>query len=348
MHNAAGSMTVYLAGNVANGNIVEEDCVNGLGDVKEVRKITIDTATAGATYASILDNLPVSFVAPSGSPSTTQVATAGLNYLREDDRFFGKFTFTSVANEIFATRTLGNKTFTWSDTDAKLTTALVTAASTANVIEFCVPVVKLPGYPIGRLYKVGNITTLTKRVDNATFTYTSGEILSFRLKLASGKFIDYQYHMETSAAATKAAVITAANTAFSGYLVFSAHADANKFIITSNVYGLDYEFTGSYVTFTQVDDSLCSAGKVFGGIARRRNSFVTDTGGGFRPGVRFTALKQGEVYVNCNTNPKNGDDVYWDATNSVYTDEPSSTVYYIPNAKFAGAVSSSLAIVKLG
>lgn len=348
MHNAAGSMTVYLAGNIADGNVLEVDCVNGLGDVKEVRKITIDTATADATYPFILDNLNCSFVAPSGSPTTTTVATAGLESLREDDRFYGKFTFHSEANEIFATRTIGNKSFSLSDSDAKITTALVTAASTGNAIEFSAPVIAVAQYPTGRMYKVGNITSLTKRVDNATFTYTSGEVLSFRLKLKSGKFIDYQYLMATSTAATKAAVITAANTAFSGYLVFSAHADADKFIITSNVYGLDYEFTGSYVTFTKVDDSLSSASKLFMGLARRRNGHYTDSGSGYRPSVRFVAVKQGGMYVNCNDTPEVGDEVYYDPTNRVFTKTPSSTVYYVPNAVFAGAVSASLAIVKLG
>jgi hypothetical protein len=324
----------------------EVDCINSHPAAKEVHIITIDTGTDAATYTALLAGYTITHLATSATAAT--IAANWVNELRQDSRFFGKFTFVNSGATIVITRTEFNKSFTLSDSDAKITCTLSVAAASASTIGFAQPVFRTTSSLVAKgRTKITACTTLTKRVDTVTFVYASGGELSVTALFGTGKFKQARTLMATSESASRTAFLSAANTAFDGYLVFAAHASSDKFTITSNVHGLTYELAFSAATADMTSDANNNASYLFAGISKRAtHQFSDENGGGYRPNTGFTAFNFGGVYVPCTvSNIKPGDPVFYDAANETYVNSPGSTYYYIPKAKFAFGDGTVAAIV---
>lgn len=318
-------------------------CVNALGATREVRTLTVATATAAATYSFSLMGYPVSMVAVGATKPL--IAAELATELNGDSRFFGRLTFLADGvDKVTITHVRIGESFPLTTSDAKLTAALGTAAAEAANIPFCSPVVRVADSPTQGVLPCGKASALITSDYELTVAYTSGREISFYGELENGKAISVTTVMATDLATSRTAFISAFNAAADAAIgvddIVIAEADgsvAGQINVSIVVPGLKFKNVVTNFTWEDVTESnQADAKKLFVGITIRDTARFDRSGNlTIPPRESFSAIKSGEIVVTFEDDPNYGDAVYYNYVTEKFTSTPddSGTTVFVPYFK---------------
>ena len=236
--------------------------VNKYPQAKQVWTVTIGTATNGATYTIDVGGTPFSYVATSGTDTVIASGFAEA-FNQQTDVSSQFFAVASSATIVLTARTYG-VSVTVSDSDAKLSCSLTTAAGSANAVTFGDVCVKLSGRTRdGKPFATCASSSLfTAQVSTLACVYAAGETYQIALTVYGKTYFAGPVVADTNTNTTATAIRAAATAAFASLPVTISGA-TDKCIVTANLAGIGFSVavstgSGTVSRFTITDTTAGS------------------------------------------------------------------------------------------
>ena len=310
---AGAKAPVAKAGHRAHVNATDiVDCaLNALPQSAQVSTITVGGAPAsGQAYTIIINGTTIVFSAPIGSPTTTTTAAAAAAKINATLAVRGQVIATSAAAVVTITGLNPGVPFTLTESEADLTTALVTTAVYASVIQpglFVITPQHNDNDP-EKLCCLPLASVLGTQIDSYVLSFENGVEIVGRIVVEGVIYeqgIDMATDVDTVGVALAAALnaILPANTVNVTYV-----AASDTLVMTSEVDGKAFassiRFGVSRTTATAVKTSNASEAsdisKAAGGITLRRMDLVPQTINGnivYEANEVTQYIRRGHVWV---------------------------------------------------
>lgn len=235
--------------------------INAAGQATQVSTLTVDTATASATYTFVLNGVTITFV---NGVSTDTTVVAGL--IKDQliaDGYAGSVANITQATNVITFTAKGPGTaysFTLTDSDAKLTSATGTAAAAASAVAFGVVVIETgysdTGGVVNRKAAIPLTSYFTAQVDTITVVYAASEEYTAYITI-NGITYATTVIANTDSATTATDLATAINAKMPADTVIAAATSGGALTLTAEVPGTPF-VTGTGVLTT---DSRMSVAK---------------------------------------------------------------------------------------
>lgn len=175
----ARMLQAYIGMQASEFDKLIENFANVNPQAGDVRTLTVDAFVGAADYVFSFNGVEHTVTEDGTGANVTDVATQIREYMEAEGSIYGVVDVAQVANVLTLTAKLPGFTFTLSDTDANLTSALVSAAADASVVEFGRALVRT-GMNAGGIRSVEDAIPLAAKADSVALvaqvdTWTVGD-----------------------------------------------------------------------------------------------------------------------------------------------------------------------------
>ncbi len=295
----------------------------GGGACKDVR-VNVDTVTNGATYTLLVAAVTLAYTA-SGAATAAEIRDGLIDLINENEALGNRVyaesvdgdTLKIVAREI-------NDDFSFSESDAKLSSSVQTAAADFESVDFGVLV--MHGSDAGTIQKPTALAAVAQVIDLApTPTNNARYMVAIKGDFdGSGWEEVYTFEYLADASATAAEIVNAFVADINGQMPASSILAANsadKLRLTAEVAGTPFEARGasddaaSPWTLTEVTANVTAdfTRRIAGGVIRRNFARQDDAGdAAYGSGEEVPVCYHGPfaVLLDAGVNPALGDPVY--------------------------------------
>jgi len=323
---------------------LDRDYVNSDPQTKQVDTITVDTFSAAADYVFTFNGVEYTMTEDGTGAGVNDVAEQLGEFIEDQGAIYG-FVDVSVATDtVTLTAKVPGYSYTVSDSDAKLTTASVTASDEADPIDFGRAVIR-QGFVADNAQTVDGIVERACLAQASSFQEQitqwsvadpgTGQVLSLFVEVPGVSKVSAQVSTSGTLDTDLDALATAANAAFADFGLDSyvsaegpsGDPDSGEFAILAEIGGVEFLATltcddaAGYPAIAEVGETVApslstSLLRALAGVSIRRHdqeaSSANPSSAQVAANETFNAAERGFVWVDNDDGVSLGDQVFVD------------------------------------
>ena len=315
----------------------------------QIKTLSVDTATDGATYTVTVNGVAIAIVA--GSGTDTEIATQIANAINADPLAGAVCIATTDSADVVITGRNPGQAFTVTESDAKLSLADTQSAAEADAVAFGVAMKHTGTNGTEPELKGALLKGFTAQVVTVDYTYNGTSVLGVRVYEVRGTerilLADAQHTLATDKDTSTDALAAELNAALPAASVIAANAGASGYelTLTAEVAGLEIDVevysdlhatVAPSVAYTTGPSMTTSACRAFAGVSQYDSAAeaatVAANVGQYAANAGVKTVQEADVWVTCDESPAQGGTVYVDVSTGLFYAAASSARVALPKA----------------